>query len=158
MKENMLLLKSEILSDLDKIAQIFNRFGKAYGRYMSSKEYSNLVEAGFYVNQIFSGFERIFKNISNVFENKIDELSWHQSLLGRMTLPLEGIRPAVISNETRSLLDDLRGFRHFFRHAYDTDIEPKKFSIVADSAFKLKEQYVIEIRKFLSFIDRLIED
>lgn len=158
MKEKMLLLKSEILNDLDKIAHIFNRFGKAYDHYLSSKEYSSLVEAAFYINQIYSGFERIFKNISNVFENKINELSWHQSLIDRMTLPLEGIRPAVISNETRSMLDDLRGFRHFFRHAYNTDIDPKKFSIVADSTLKLKEQYKIEIQKFIDFINRLIED
>ena len=158
MKERILVLKSDLLNDINKIEKIFDRFHRAYDSFLNANEYSRLVESAFYVNQIYSGFERILKNVDVIFENSIVDLDWHKSLLEKMALNIEGIRPSVISKKTSSLLNELRGFRHFFRHAYDVDIDKRKFGIVADSIIELENLYKSDFEKFIQFLDKLIEE
>ena len=158
MREKVQILKSEIKTDIEKIERLVNRFKEAYGSFNKTHEYSKLVESAFYANQIYSGFERLLKNIADVFENSVSMDSWHKSLIERMTINVEGIRPAVISIESFKALNELRAFRHFFRHAYDTDIDEKKFAIVAENVFKLEEQYREDFSKFIKFLDNLLKE
>jgi hypothetical protein len=44
-----------------------------------------------------------------------------------MTLDIDGVRPALLSPQSAGLLNELRAFRHFFRHAYG---QPLDFSRV----------------------------
>lgn len=156
MKSKLVILKSEIKRDLEKLAGLLEKFESSHQEYNRQKKYAFLVEAAFYVNQIYTGFERIFQNVSDCFENTIDEKSWHKSLLERMVLDLENIRPPVISESNLRCLDELRAFRHFFRHAYDLDLQEKKFSIVASSVHELKKNYQEDLGKFVQFIDELL--
>jgi len=72
-----------------------------------------------------------------------------------MTLEIKDIRPAVLSQESFKCLNELRSFRHFFRHAYDIDIDKEKFKIIADRVLRLLKLYKREINKFLAFLDKL---
>ena len=155
MNEKIALLKSELSDDLSRINGLYDRFGASWGRYALVNEYSLLVECAFTVNQIYTGIERMFRNIAGFFENNIDSDGWHKSLLERMRIPVEGLRPAVISETCYTRLDDLRAFRHYFRHAYDSDIRPEKFTIVAQSALPLRESLNREIGVFMAFLDQL---
>lgn len=67
-----------------------------------------------------------------------------------MTVSIEGIRPALLSEESYKLLDSLRAFRHFFRHAYTYELDPKKIAIILDDSLKLKSLYYKDIKNFLS--------
>ena len=158
MKSKLAILKSEILRDLEKVDHLFEKFAGSYKRYNRQKEYAYLVESAFYVNQVYTGFERMFQNVAETFENSIDERSWHKSLLDRMILDLEEIRPALISPANHRCLNELRAFRHFFRHTYDFDLEDDKFSIVASRTRELEKSYRVDIEKFLKYIDELLED
>lgn len=60
MREKILILKSEILKDNKRLNNLFSKFDETYNSFLKTEEYSKLVESAFYVNQIFSGFERIF--------------------------------------------------------------------------------------------------
>ena len=142
MKSKLAILKSEMRRDLEKLAQLFARFASSYQRYNRQKDYAFLVESAFYVNQVYTGFERMFQNVVDSFENTIDDKSWHKSLLDRMTLEPEDIRPPVISETTHRCLNELRAFRHFFRHTYDYDLDDEKFSIVASKTKELKKTTV----------------
>lgn len=157
MKEQIAILKSEIERDTARLNKLFRRFSASHKEFEKTKEYSKLIESAFYVNQIYTGFERIFKGIAKTFENTIENDYWHKSLLERMNLEIKGIRPALLSDQSFQYLNELRAFRHFFRHAYDVDIDGEKFKIVAEKAFKLKERYRREINKFLKFLDELLK-
>jgi hypothetical protein len=100
------------------------------------------------VNQLYTGFENISKNIAKSFENKIDQDFWHKSLLERMRLDIQDIRPALISEESFQYLNELRAFRHFFNHAYCVDIDKEKFKILADRAYKIKDLFDEKIKNF----------
>jgi hypothetical protein len=157
MKSKLVILKSEIKRDLEKLESLLEKFDTSHQEYKRQKKYAFLVESAFYVNQVYTGFERIFQNVAACFENTIDEKSWHKSLLDRMSLDLENIRPPVISGSNFRCLDELRAFRHFFRHAYDFDLEENKFSIVASKVHELKKTYQEDLGKFVRFIDELLK-
>jgi len=158
MKSKLVVLQSEILRDLDKLKHLLEKFTASYKKYHRLKEYAYLVESAFYVNQIYTGFERMFENIAETFENSVDGKSWHKSLLDRMLLEIKGYRPAVISQSAHRCLNQLRAFRHFFRHTYDFDLEDDKFSIVAARVQELEKIYQGDIEKFLLYIEKLIKD
>jgi hypothetical protein len=156
MKSKLVILKSEIKRDLEKLDRLLEKFASSHQEYNRQKKYAFLVESAFYVNQVYTGFERIFQNVADCFENTIDEKPWHKSLLERMALDLENIRPPVISESNLRCLDELRAFRHFFRHAYDLDLQEKKFSIVVSSVHELKKSFREDLEKFVQFIDELL--
>ena len=158
MESKLAVLKSELLRDMEKLEGLFDKFDTSYKKYKQQKEYAHLVESAFYVNQFYTGFERIFQNVADAFENTIDEKSWHKSLLERMALDIENIRPPVISESNHRYLNELRSFRHFFRHLYDFDLEDEKFAIVAAKARELKKTYRADLEKFLGFINDLLKD
>jgi len=145
-------LKSEIKADLERLDEIYTRIEESYKEYAETEKYAVSVEISFYINQLYTGFERIFKNIASFFENNINDEKWHFSLLERMSIEVEGIRPAVISRESFIYLNELRGFRHFFRHAYHTDIDQEKFKLVLKRVLLFKEKYPSDLQKFYDFL------
>ncbi|RLE07786.1 hypothetical protein DRZ78_02350 [Candidatus Aerophobetes bacterium] len=74
-----------------------------------------------------------------------------------MSLDIEGIRPKVISKEASNYLDELRRFRHIFRHSYDYEIDWERLRIVLCKAEKLQNIYEKEIGEFIRFLDKLSE-
>ena len=83
------------------------------------------------LHNIYSAFDQLFEEVARFFENRIDEARYHADLIRRMQLEIRGIRPALLSEETASDLDELRRFRHLFRHAYATDLDPTKVAKLA---------------------------
>lgn len=59
---------------------------------------------------------------------------------------------ALISETTYKLLDELRGFRHVFRHAYGKELDPIKIRIVLQKALALRKVYKKEFNRFLEQI------
>ncbi len=66
-----------------------------------------------------------------------------------MSISIGGIRPNLISEESLSLLSELRAFRHFFRHAYTYELDAKKVKLVLEKALKLREDFEIGLNTFL---------
>lgn len=67
----------------------------------------------------YTGVEHIFEDIARTLENSVPSGSeWHMDLLTQMAGEIEGVRPAVISLETRACLDEYRGLRHVVRNVY----------------------------------------
>ena len=90
------------------------------------------------------------KIVADEFENRISERAdWHIRLLRRMTEEISTLRPALFSLETFPLLDELRGFRHWFRHAYSYEVEPEKLKIVIGKTTELREKYRTDVQQFL---------
>lgn len=51
---------------------------------------------------------------------------WHQDLLDAAGRDRPGVRPALVGLETRLLLQELLGFRHFVRNAYAVELRWKE--------------------------------
>jgi uncharacterized protein YutE (UPF0331/DUF86 family) len=145
-KERLSLLKASIEAQLKEIERIFAKIEER----RQGKSVAELESLAYQLHNLYCAFEDLFKIVAGFFENRIEERAkYHSELLRRMKISIEGVRPALLSEESYRLLDSLRAFRHFFRHAYSYELDPRKVALVVEDALKLKKLYQQDIDNFL---------
>jgi hypothetical protein len=77
---------------------------------------------------------------------------WHKELLGKMFLNVPTIRPAVLPESLRGFLNDLRGFRHLFRHAYDLEIDPVRLKRPLDNWERHRDELLEALDVFCTYL------
>lgn len=147
----LVVFRSEVEAQIKTIGDIYKKIGERRKGIERSKV--KLESLAYQLHNLYCAFEDLFKIVADFFENVVeDKAKYHSELLWRMSIPIEGIRPALLSDEAYRLLDNLRAFRHFFRHAYSYEIELKRVKIVLEDALRLKDLY----RKLaLDFIEKV---
>ena len=105
---------------------------------------------GYQLHNLYGAFEQLFEEVARFFENRIDDAAYHADLIRRMQLDIRGIRPAVLSVETASRLDELRRFRHLFRHAYAADLDPARVTALAAEVRGIRSAFARDMERFLS--------
>jgi hypothetical protein len=79
------------------------------------------------LHNLYCVFEDLFQAIVRTFENRMEDPSWfHRELLQRMQLVVPGFRVNVLSENSFLILNELRSFRHIFRHAYTYELDPER--------------------------------
>ncbi|WP_319560704.1 hypothetical protein [Marispirochaeta sp.] len=126
--EGLEQLRSELRQDL-----YFIKVNHQKNREMSSRiEASNTDDEyqyaalGYTLHNLYTAFESYFLRIAKFFENNLDAGVWHSSLLERMTLDIEGVRPSLFDLEFSNKIGELMRFRHLFRNLYKTPLIPQK--------------------------------
>ena len=105
--------------------------------------------AGYVLHNIYCALENIFDQISRTFENHVtDPARWHRELLSKMFLEIPTIRPAVLPVELRGFLNDLRGFRHVFRHAYEFELDAEKVKVLAGNWSKARTPLLSALARY----------
>lgn len=108
------------------------------------------------IQQFYTAIEDLFKQIAKAFENHIENMSnFHKELLIRMNTEVPTIRPSVISNQSLLMLDKVRAFRHFVRHAYDCELNESELLTIQN---RLKKEFAYiesDLKKFRFFIQTL---
>ncbi|HID11324.1 MAG TPA: hypothetical protein EYP17_08505 [Candidatus Latescibacteria bacterium] len=145
-EERLSLLRASLEAQKREIERIFAKVEER----RRGEGTANLESLAYQLHNLYCAFEDLFKIVADFFENRIEERAkYHRELLWRMKISIEGVRPALLSEESYKLLDSLRAFRHFFRHAYSYELDPKKVALVLEDALKLKGLYQREIESFL---------
>jgi hypothetical protein len=102
------------------------------------------------LHNFYGAIEELLKIVAIYFENNISDSSqWHSLLLKRMMQPVQEIRPALLSLESYDKLNELRAFRHFFRHADGIALDFHQLQSNAHRAIRLKSQLDQDIEVFL---------
>jgi hypothetical protein len=109
------------LAAIDRIESHVSQFN------LNNLSLAELDSLGYSLHNIYNALENCFVQISLSFENHVrDHTRWHRELLEKMFLDIKPLRPAVLPGQLRSLLGDLLGFRHLFRHAYEFKLDQTK--------------------------------
>jgi hypothetical protein len=109
--------------------------------------------------QFYTAIEDLFKQIAKTFENRIDKLDmFHKEMLLRMNTAVPKIRPAVISQESLVVLDKIRAFRHFIRHAYNCELDEKELRLVQQKLLTDYLQVDKDLKNFRLYITKLVAD
>lgn len=108
--------------------------------------------------QFYTALEDLFKQIAKSFENHIEKLdTFHKELLLRMNIEIPKMRPAVLSTKSLLVLDKIRSFRHFIRHAYDCELDVEQLRLIQQ---KMAQEFSIvlhDLQNFRAYVQELIE-
>lgn len=101
------------------------------------------------LHNLYSAYEDMFKLTARFFENQIENISgYHTGLINRMRIEIEGIRPRLLSEDSYRILDELRGFRHVFRHAYTYELDAERIIRLSEKAEKLRDIFSKDLEIF----------
>jgi len=110
---------------------------KAEQRFSESSS-GRLEACAYELGRCYNVFERMLERICEQFENHFEKRGdFHEKLLQRLALPLEGIRPAFIPRERLTDIRELKGFRHVMRHAYDLTLREDRLAELVSIAKSL---------------------
>jgi uncharacterized protein YutE (UPF0331/DUF86 family) len=146
-KERLLLLEAEIREQLKMVDRIYKRIEERKESFKGSKE--GIESMAYQLHNLYGAYEELFEIIADFFENEIEGVRYHSNLLKRMKMEIRGIRPLLLSEETYQLLDELRRFRHLFRHAYGMEIEKERVEKVLEGALQVQAKFMADLEKFL---------
>lgn len=153
MKYNLELLKADIEDELRKIERLEAAFAPAQAKLDLPEDQVDLYDRaaiGYLLHNFYTGCEAIFRAIARFFENDLGPQTWHSDLLKRTKLSVGHYRPAVIDEELYRLLEDLRGFRHVFRHSYSFELDWERERLVARKLAPAATLLRQQVRDFLS--------
>ena len=149
-KEAFAVLEAELRARVRDISRIGSRIEERLGTFAHSAE--GVDSMGYQLHNLYGAFEQLFEEVARFFENQIDAARYHADMLRRMQLEIEGIRPALLSAETAADLDELRRFRHLFRHAYTADLDPDKVAALAAKAVGIQCDFDRDFERFLALL------
>ena len=156
MDENTLIIfKTDINAQMELIKKIHQTLNnRSMG--LTADDIIRLESVAYQIHNLYNAVEDLLKIVATYFENKITETAkFHIALLTRMTQTIPSIRPALISQETFLILNSLRGFRHFFRHAYGTPIEYEPLKNNLDKSINLLPILEQDVNTFLDKISQI---
>lgn len=108
------------------------------------------------LHSIYSGLESLFELIARHIDGSPPAgKAWHQELLKQMQHDVPNVRPAVISANTHSLLDEYRRFRHLVRNVYTVNLNSDKLKKLIDDLPDLWGRTQLELNAFAGFLDAL---
>ncbi len=130
-EEALEVLRAELEADLATVEAVAEKYGlvKAKLAQIEPDEFDHIALA-YTIASLYSAMENYFFRVAKAFENRLDASRWHRHLLERMAIEVPGVRPAVLTAEERDRIDELRAFRHVFRHLYHRTIDVEKLQIV----------------------------
>jgi hypothetical protein len=106
--------------------------------------------AGF-LHNVYNGIENCLLRIAHGVDESVPTGSEsHRLLLDQMSAPISDLRPQVLSEELLPRLDELRRFRHAFRHMYFFDLDWARVRPLVDAVPDT-------LRSFERALDALLE-
>jgi hypothetical protein len=144
------LLTVNLNAQMTNIKAIHQKIVNRSTRLQSDDE-AILESIAYQIHNLYCATEDLLKIVAGYFENNISDSSqWHSLLLQRMSIEIPNIRPAFLTSKTYSILNSLRGFRHFFRHAYGAAIEYDQLKSNLDKSLILLANLESDLNQFIA--------
>lgn len=145
-------------NELEKSLAVRGRLADFINRYRTGNTARGIEEA-MIISQALSNYytclETVFLRISRFFENSLPPERWHRELLERMTIQIDGVRLAVIDDETKSALMELLKFRHFSRYYFELDYDWDKLDFLLKKFAVAESTLPGQLARFIAFLNEL---
>ena len=108
---------------------------------------------GYWLHNLYCAFEDLFKLVTGFWENNVPtDGEFHIHLLKRMLIQIQGIRPALLSDESYICLNEMRGFRHAFRHAYSYGLDEERVAFLLRRILGKRNVVMTDLKRFRKVI------
>ena len=151
-------LAERIRGEVSDLEQVIERAGQAWQLVQTaqSKHYVYVDSVALNLHSFYSGLEKLFELIArHVDRNLPGGETWHRDLLLQMAQDFPSIRPAVISPENATILDEFRRFRHLVRNVYTVNLLPEKMAGLMKSLPELWLKLRAELLAFADYLEAL---
>lgn len=110
---------------------------------------------GYWLHNLYCAFEDLFKIVAGFWENNLAaDGQYHINLLKRMILEIKGVRPPLLTMESHNALNELRSFRHVFRHAYNYGLDDERVIFLLRNTLKHRPMILKDLSEFRNKIDQ----
>jgi len=157
-EKDITVFLSEFQFQVDLIKTIYQRLSDKLVVFEKETPSREMIDsAGYWIHNLYCAFEDLFKQVSAFWENNLsDDGDYHVNLLKRMIINIKGIRPPVLSLNTYEHLNELRGFRHVFRHAYSYGLDDERVAYLIRKTILKKEMVLADLSKFREQIEAVV--
>ena len=157
--ERLRTLNAELDADMNILKGLEGKYRKAKEK-LKRIEPDELDYAGlaYTIVNIYNLMENYFLCVAKGFENTIERNRWHKDLVKRMSLEIEGVRPALLETRDIPLIDELRAFRPVFRNIYQVGLDIGKLKLVDSRMPAALRAFKSAHRRFTAVLDRLIRE
>ena len=154
-KERIIIFLSKYDKNLNLIDNIINKLNDKLSKLPTEKTSMEIIESiGYWMHNLYCSYEDLFKLVASFFENNIHSNGFfHKKLLETMAITIQGIRPALISDDSYKYLDELRAFRHVFRHAYSYGLDDERVIFLLHRVIKQKDTIMHDLKAFRETIN-----
>lgn len=148
------VLSGRIRDELSELAMVVDRAEQGWRRAKTQHDDFYLDGVALNLHGFYSGLEHVFEKIASLVDESIPiGANWHQELLRQMNIEVPGVRPAVISAELRTELEEYRGFRHIVRNVYTYQLNPEKLERLITMLRETLSRTERELLAFAKFLE-----
>jgi len=158
-QDRIVVFLAEFDYQIQQINSMYTRLEKKVSEIEKQTVATEVVEsAGYWMHNLYCAFEDLFKLVAGFWENSLSaDGEFHVQLLKRMLLSIEGVRPALLSEGSYRFLNELRGFRHVFRHAYGYGLDDERVSTLLRKILESKGAVIKDLNNFRKIVAGYIE-
>jgi hypothetical protein len=156
MNGSYLTVAGRIRQELAELEQLTDRTRQIWEHGKTATNDFHVDAAALNLHGFYAGLERVFELIADSIDQiKPDGPAWHQDLLRQMAAEVPGVRPAVLTAETRSRLDRFRGFRHVVRNVYTIHLDPEQVGLLIGQLAPTAVAVTAELHRFADFLESM---
>jgi len=149
---------SEYNFQTDLVRATYQRLEKKLIVFEQESPSKEMIEStGYWMHNLYCAFEDLFKLVAGYWENNLTANGdFHVYLLKRMIINIKEVRPALLSMESFEYLNELRGFRHVFRHAYSYGLDDERVAYLIRKTIDKKAMVLADLAKFQKQIAKML--
>lgn len=159
-KGDAIIFFAEFDQQVEQIKCIYTTLGAKSALLTGEQPSSETVEStGYWLHNLYCAYEDLFKIVASFWENTVtSDGTYHRQILKRMRLQINGLRPALISEESFKFLDELRGFRHVFRHAYSYGLDKERVAFLLKRTLQQRSVMFEDIERFRQQVHGMVNE
>ena len=149
-------IAGRIRVDLQELAQVVERTGRIWQQALVTTDDYYVDATALNLHGFYAGLERLLEIIADgVDQAKPAGAHWHDDLLRQMGAEIPGVRPPVLSQETRERLDRYRGFRHVVRNVYTYNLDPEQVGVLVKQLAPTMARVSQDLAAFADFLEQM---
>jgi hypothetical protein len=149
-------IAGRIRVDLQELARVVERTGRIWQQALVSTDDYYVDATALNLHGFYAGLERLLEIIADgVDQAKPAGAHWHDDLLRQMAAEVPGVRPPVLSQETRQRLDRYRGFRHVVRNVYTYNLDPEQIGVLVKQLAPTMARVSQDLAAFADFLEQM---
>ncbi len=152
------VLQAELSADVVILKELHQKYNLLHQKLtLITPDEFDYVALAYTIVNLYSLIENYFLRIAKTFENNLEQNRWHKHLLQRMTLDIPAIRPAFMERQDYPFFDELRAFRHVFRHIYQSELDTDRLFALDSKIPQGVERFYELHRQYLQKLETIID-